>query len=294
MLKYALNTREGIQKMTGKQFYKIIIGTIGIVSFSAMGWFGMQFIKSARKSAAGIQNHTTSDVTNVSSGVVSLEPNQVDMLVDIRDSSAVDLGNRTGEDVVILAGEFSYINGVPIVRLQVRNQGKFTVSSLFVNLSLSVKINKNQIHAREISQVTIPVSFDMDLMAGSDAVVEVPIPADATAWRSAAVRQAKERFVNAKIVSVGDAENGGLDYPQTSSQQTLAQTQNDWGVASEEMSEEARMPHETEAQQDWLPDESSNDGDNENNVPTGESRVLSHEVSVTRKPEPQSERRVYK
>ena len=136
----------------------------------------------------------------------------------------------TGEDVVIQAGDFSYTAGEPNIRVSLTNKGKFTVSTVYINLALYIN-DGNQAVAESKS---IPITLETPLEVGGTVVLGVP--ADGVTWRSEAVQAAKTRKVLAQVVGVSDESQSDIAYSQTSAGKWLTQ------VASPEPSAVEKEP----------------------------------------------------
>ncbi len=193
-------------------YTKVVIG-VAVVLFGAMGYGGYRFIQAVSDSAAGIQN-TASPVALPEINLEASAP-----LLPLPASDAND-SISTGEDVVIQAGDFSYTAGEPNIRVSLTNKGKFTVSTVYINLALYIN-DGNQAVAESKS---IPITLETPLEVGGTVVLGVP--ADGVTWRSEAVQAAKTRKVLAQVVGVSDESQSGIAYSQTSAGKWLTQVAN--------------------------------------------------------------------
>jgi hypothetical protein len=160
--------------------------------------------------AAGIQN----TASPVALPEISLEASAP--LLPLPASDAND-SVSTGEDVVIQAGDFSYAAGEPNIRVSLANQGKFTVSTVYISLALYINDGKQAVAESK----SIPITLDTPLEAGGKVVLGVP--ADGVTWRSEAVQAAKTRKILAQIVGVSDEAQSDIAYSQSSAGKWLTQ-----------------------------------------------------------------------
>ena len=196
--------------MAEKSVYTKVVAAIAVVLFGAMGYGGYRFIQAVSEGAAGIQN----TASPVALPEISLEASAP--LLPLPASDAND-SVSTGEDVVIQAGDFSYAAGEPNIRVSLTNKGKFTVSTVYINLALYIN-DGNQAVAESKS---IPITLDTPLEAGGKVVLGVP--ADGVTWRSEAVQAAKTRKILAQIVGVSDEAQSDIAYSQSSAGKWLTQ-----------------------------------------------------------------------
>ena len=190
-------------------YTKVVIG-VAVVLFGAMGYGGYRFIQAVSDSAAGIQN----TASPVALPEISLEASAP--LLPLPASDAND-SISTGEDVVIQAGDFSYTAGEPNIRVSLTNKGKFTVSTVYINLALYINDGKQAVAESK----SIPITLDTPLEAGGKVVLGVP--ADGVTWRSEAVQAAKTRKILAQIVGVSDEAQSDIAYSQSSAGKWLTQ-----------------------------------------------------------------------
>ena len=212
--------------MAEKSVYTKVVAAIAVVLFGAMGYGGYRFIQAVSEGAAGIQN----TASPVALPEISLEASAP--LLPLPASDAND-SVSTGEDVVIQAGDFSYAAGEPNIRVSLANQGKFTVSTVYISLALYINDGKQAVAESK----SIPITLDTPLEAGGKVVLGVP--ADGVTWRSEAVQAAKTRKILAQIVGVSDEAQSDIAYSQSSAGKWLTQ------VPSPEDNAAAKAPANT-------------------------------------------------
>ena len=211
MLKSPFPTQpESESNMAEKSVYTKVVAAIAVVLFGAMGYGGYRFIRAVSEGAAGIQN----TASPVALPEISLEASAP--LLPLPASDAND-SVSTGEDVVIQAGDFSYAAGEPNIRVSLANQGKFTVSTVYISLALYINDGKQAVAESK----SIPITLDTPLEAGGKVVLGVP--ADGVTWRSEAVQAAKTRKILAQIVGVSDEAQSDIAYSQSSAGKWLTQ-----------------------------------------------------------------------
>lgn len=213
--------------MAEKSVYTKVVAAIAVVLFGAMGYGGYRFIRAVSESAAGIQN-TASPVALPEINLEASAP-----LLPVPASDAND-SISTGEDVVIQAGDFSYAAGEPNIRVSLANQGKFTVSTVYISLALYINDSKQAVAESK----NIPITLDTPLEAGGTVVLGVP--ADGVTWRSEAVQAAKTRKILAQVVGVSDEAQSDIAYSQSSAGKWLTQ------VPSPEDNAAAKAPANTQ------------------------------------------------
>jgi len=210
-------------------YTKVVIG-VAVVLFGAMGYGGYRFIQAVSDSAAGIQN----TASPVALPEISLEASAP--LLPLPASDAND-SISTGEDVVIQAGDFSYTAGEPNIRVSLTNKGKFTVSTVYINLALYINDGKQAVAESK----SIPITLDTPLEAGGKVVLGVP--ADGVTWRSEAVQAAKTRKILAQIVGVSDEAQSDIAYSQSSAGKWLTQVPSPDDAANKEPRSPAQTAH---------------------------------------------------
>ena len=212
--------------MAEKSVYTKVVAAIAVVLFGAMGYGGYRFIRAVSEGAAGIQN----TASPVALPEISLEASAP--LLPVPASDAND-SVSTGEDVVIQAGDFSYAAGEPNIRVSLANQGKFTVSTVYISLALYINDGKQAVAESK----SIPITLDTPLEVGGTVVLGVP--ADGVTWRSEAVQAAKTRKILAQVVGVSDEAQSDIAYSQSSAGKWLTQ------VPSPEDNAAAKAPANT-------------------------------------------------
>jgi hypothetical protein len=274
--------------MAEKSVYTKVVAAIAVVLFGAMGYGGYRFIQAVSEGAAGIQN----TASPVALPEISLEASAP--LLPLPASDAND-SVSTGEDVVIQAGDFSYAAGEPNIRVSLANQGKFTVSTIYISLSLYINDGKQAVAESK----SIPITLDTPLEAGGKVVLGVP--ADGVTWRSEAVQAAKTRKILAQIVGVSDEAQSDIAYSQSSAGKWLTQVAGPDDAANKEPAAPPKPPTQPEneagelriapAEQELTPQESESappaakpekprsikEELGMEEMPTGEAGVISYE-----------------
>lgn len=274
--------------MAEKSVYTKVVAAIAVVLFGAMGYGGYRFIQAVSEGAAGIQN----TASPVALPEISLEASAP--LLPLPASDAND-SVSTGEDVVIQAGDFSYAAGEPNIRVSLANQGKFTVSTIYISLSLYINDGKQAVAESK----SIPITLDTPLEAGGKVVLGVP--ADGVTWRSEAVQAAKTRKILAQIVGVSDEAQSDIAYSQSSAGKWLTQVAGPDDAANKEPAAPPKPPTQPEneagelriapAEQELTPQESESappaakpekprsikEELGMEEMPTGETGVISYE-----------------
>lgn len=196
--------------MAEKSVYTKVVAAIAVVLFGAMGYGGYRFIQAVSEGASGIQN----TASPVALPEINLEASAPLLPVPASDEAS---SVSTGEDVVIKAGDFSYTAGEPNIRVSLTNQGKFTVSTVYISLALYINDGKQAVAESK----SIPITLDTPLEAGGKVVLGVP--ADGVTWRSEAVQAAKTRKILAQVVGVSDEAQSDIAYSQSSAGKWLTQ-----------------------------------------------------------------------
>ncbi|ULJ61317.1 hypothetical protein [Wielerella bovis] len=267
-----------------------------------MSYIAYNFIQKAGESAANI--HSNIPLKEPLNDNAPLRPSDesTSHVASFPLAAIFDSSPTNGNDIAIQAGDFAYIHGEPHIQLAIQNQSSFTASSVYISLSLYLDDNSKP----TTQLIGVPVTLEGGLASGGETIIHVP--AEGVAWRSPEVAQAQKRRILAQIVAVGDTSNGSTDYPQISEGVMLTQTKNDWS-GSQTMNE----PIPTENDDDEMPNNAASSPseqistppipdvastpqsafishedlmyrrDEELNLPTGEPRILSHEVRVERK-----------
>lgn len=234
MLKSPFPTQpESESNMAEKSVYTKVVAAIAVVLFGAMGYGGYRFIRAVSEGAAGIQN----TASPVALPEISLEASAP--LLPLPASDAND-SVSTGEDVVIQAGDFSYAAGEPNIRVSLANQGKFTVSTVYISLALYINDGKQAVAESK----SIPITLDTPLEAGGKVVLGVP--ADGVTWRSEAVQAAKTRKILAQIVGVSDEAQSDIAYSQSSAGKWLTQVAGPDDAANKEPAAPPKPPTQPE------------------------------------------------
>lgn len=266
---------------------KQAIWAAGAVAFVALGVAGWWLIESASESAERIG-------TNVP------VPRDLPVSDNLQPASMPASGLFTemasspnlGQDVLVQAGDFMMNEGF-VARLKVRNQAQLTVSSLDVRLNLYADGGDKPV----ANGVIVPVKLSEPLLMDEERVISVPVQHET--WLAVLEQPARAWRILAQVVSVHDVAQGA--YPQNSESVWLSQVQ----AATEQVSVESAVQEslhddnqnapvlvkQNPVADDVEPAEDVVDSilREQNEMPTGEARVLSFEVRTGRQPAPDND-----
>lgn len=266
---------------------KQVIWTVGVIAFVALGVAGWWLIESASESAGRISSNVpTPRDLSVSN---NLQPASVPVSGPFIEMTS---SPNLGQDVLVQAGDFMVNEGL-VARLKVHNQAQLTISSLDVRLRLYANGGDKPV----ASSVIVPVKLAEPLVMGDERVISVPVKHET--WLTALGQPAKAWRILAQVVSVHDVAQGA--YPQNSESVWLSQVQ----AATEQVSVESAVQEslhddnqnvpvlvkQNPVADDVEPAEDVVDSilREQNEMPTGEARVLSFEVRTGRQPAPDND-----
>ena len=272
-----------MSSLSSKQRIRRAAWVIGIVSCAAMGYAGWKFILAAEQSAENIQ-----------SNVVSSEPvgfQETASAEALPSSSAVAaISVSTGQDIKIQEGELRYQDGVPVLRLRIQNLGQFKIARVYVRLQMLP-----QSESAVLAQSVLKMSLAEPLDVGKTTLLTFPINDEK--WLIATEQDASPKRALVQVLSVGNAEIEGADYPQQAAAIQIAEiptdrerhTDNDDEDDGDKdhIDERRQPPQESEPEEDVV-DEILR---KENESATGDPRVLSYEARQSRQPAPDKSER---
>lgn len=264
--------------MNNERIYRYTVAIVALLAFGGMAYKGYNFIQALQEGVSDIRSNVISASTPIGVPDFSVATSSFPV-------SEPNIGNAdaasTGEDILIQQGDFAYIGGKPFVHVQLVNEGKFIASSVVLSLVL-------QLDDQNSSDMATLVNAPLEngLAVGEKYTLNLPINDEK--WQSPKIAQAQSRKVLAQVVSVGDMNGMGVDYPQISAPVRLQQSQNDWvipvasepEISSSEISDKENTPQPvniTSDNEDERLIESLQD-----DVPTGEPRVLYFKQSESR------------
>lgn len=208
---------------------KIAVWLTAVILFSGVAYLGYRFIQDVGVRAEQINDNKVANPSVYVSNENLSQTSDVGVAWTENDLSAKASANSNGEDVLIQAGDFSYVKSRPVIHLKIRNQAAFTTNQVFIQLNLWL----NDAQKAVGEAVIIPVALKEPLLSGQEQVVELLVNHEK--WFDDVARQAQKRRVVAQVVGVSDANMQGMDYPQTSKAVLLAQKSNHWLSPEEEL-----------------------------------------------------------
>lgn len=271
-----------MSSLSSKQRIRRAAWVIGIVSCAAMGYAGWKFILAAEQSAENIQSNVVS-----SEPVVFQETASAEVLPASNAVAAISVS--TGQDIKIQEGELRYQDGVPVLRLRIQNLGQFKIARVYVRLQMLP-----QSESAVLAQSVLKMSLAEPLDVGKTTLLTFPINDEK--WLIATEQDASPKRALVQVLSVGNAEIEGADYPQQAAAIQIAEiptdrerhTDDDEDDGDKDRIDERRqLPQESEPEEDVV-DEILR---KENESATGDPRVLSYEARQSRQPAPDKSER---
>ena len=271
-----------MSSLSSKQRIQRAAWVIGIVLCAAMGYAGWKFILAAEQSAENIQSNVVS-----SEPVVFQETASAEALPASNAVAAISVS--TGQDIKIQEGELRYQDGVPVLRLRIQNLGQFKIARVYVRLQMLP-----QSESAVLAQSVLKMSLTEPLDVGKTTLLTFPINDEK--WLIATEQDASPKRALVQVLSVGNAEIEGADYPQQAAAIQIAEiptdrerhTDDDEDDGDKDRIDERRqLPQESEPEEDVV-DEILR---KENESATGDPRVLSYEARQSRQPAPDKSER---
>ncbi len=271
-----------MSSLSSKQRIRRAAWVIGIVLCAAMGYAGWKFILAAEQSAENIQSNVVS-----SEPVVFQETASAEVLPASNAVAAISVS--TGQDIKIQEGELRYQDGVPVLRLRIQNLGQFKIARVYVRLQMLP-----QSESAVLAQSVLKMSLAEPLDVGKTTLLTFPINDEK--WLIATERDASPKRALVQVLSVGNAEIEGADYPQQAAAIQIAEiptdrtppTDDDEDDGDKDRIEERRQPPQESEPEEDVVDEILR---KENELATGDPRVLSYEARQSRQPAPDKSER---
>ena len=249
-----------------------------------MGYAGWKFILAAEQSAENIQSNVVS-----SEPVVFQETASAEVLPASNAVAAISVS--TGQDIKIQEGELRYQDGVPVLRLRIQNLGQFKIARVYVRLQMLP-----QSESAVLAQSVLKMSLAEPLDVGKTTLLTFPINDEK--WLIATEQDASPKRALVQVLSVGNAEIEGADYPQQAAAIQIAEIPTDRTRDTAEDDEDDDDRSQTEERRRQPPQESEPEEDvvdeilrKENESATGDPRVMSYEARQSRQPAPDKSER---
>lgn len=273
-----------MSSLSSKQRIRRAAWVIGIVSCAAMGYAGWKFILAAEQSAENIQSNVVS-----SEPVVFQETASAEVLPASNAVAAISVS--TGQDIKIQEGELRYQDGVPVLRLRIQNLGQFKIARVYVRLQMLP-----QSESAVLAQSVLKMSLAEPLDVGKTTLLTFPINDEK--WLIATEQDASPKRALVQVLSVGNAEIEGADYPQQAAAIQIAEIPTDRTRDTAEDDEDDDDRSQAEERRRPPPQESEPEEDvvdeilrKENESATGDPRVMSYEARQSRQPAPDKSER---
>ena len=271
-----------MSSLSSKQRIRRAAWVIGIVSCAAMGYAGWKFILAAEQSAENIQSNVVS-----SEPVVFQETASAEVLPASNAVAAISVS--TGQDIKIQEGELRYQDGVPVLRLRIQNLGQFKIARVYVRLQMLP-----QSESAVLAQSVLKMSLAEPLDVGKTTLLTFPINDEK--WLIATEQDASPKRALVQVLSVGNAEIEGADYPQQAAAIQIAEiptdrtrdTDDDEDDGDKDRIEERRQPPQESEPEEDVVDEILR---KEHESATGDPRVMSYEARQSRQPAPDKSER---
>ena len=271
-----------MSSLSSKQRIQRAAWVIGIVLCAAMGYAGWKFILAAEQSAENIQSNVVS-----SEPVVFQETASAEVLPASNAVAAISVS--TGQDIKIQEGELRYQDGVPVLRLRIQNLGQFKIARVYVRLQMLP-----QSESAVLAQSVLKMSLAEPLDAGKTTLLTFPINDEK--WLIATEQDASPKRALVQVLSVGNAEIEGADYPQQAAAIQIAEiptdrehhTDDDEDDGDKDRIDERRQPQQESEPEEDVVDEILR---KENESATGDPRVMSYEARQSRQPAPDKSER---
>lgn len=271
-----------MSSLSSKQRIRRAAWVIGIVSCAAMGYAGWKFILAAEQSAENIQSNVVS-----SEPVVFQETASAEVLPASNAVAAISVS--TGQDIKIQEGELRYQDGVPVLRLRIQNLGQFKIARVYVRLQMLP-----QSESAVLAQSVLKMSLTEPLDVGKTTLLTFPINDEK--WLIATEQDASPKRALVQVLSVGNAEIEGADYPQQAAAIQIAEiptdrtrdTDDDEDDGDKDRIDERRQPPQESEPEEDVVDEILR---KENESATGDPRVMSYEARQSRQPAPDKSER---
>lgn len=261
---------------------------VGVVLCGVMGYVGWQFIQIAEQSAANIKDNV---VQPVPLPQTDWRMNQASApAFEYSRASEPEISPSNGKDALIQQGTLIQQDNGLNLQIKLHNQAKFDIGAVHIKVTIYADDKKTVLGTIK----SLPIKLESALPIEEETVVTVHL--GNPDWLQAALlAQNKKALV--QIIAVSDANLPDIGYPQNSKNVWLSELPNAASANSNPAPEIANNDNHTPTAADETetraePNEDAVDAilKNYHAAPTGESRVLSHEVKQTRQPAPDADK----
>ncbi|QIP50930.1 hypothetical protein HBA48_03445 [Kingella kingae] len=261
---------------------------VGVVLCGVMGYVGWQFIQIAEQSAANIKDNVAQPVPLPQT---DWRMNQASApAFEYSRASEPEISPSNGKDVLIQQGMLIQQDNGLNLQIKLHNQAKFDIGAVHIKVTIYADDKKTVLGTIK----SLPIKLESALPIAEETIATVHL--DNPDWLQAALlAQNKKALV--QIIAVSDVNLPDIGYPQNSKNVWLSELPNiasaDNNQAPEIANNDNRMPtaaDETETRA--KPNEDTVDAilKDYHAAPTGESRVLSHEVKQGVQPAPDADK----
>lgn len=261
---------------------------VGVVLCNVMGYVGWQFIQIAEQSAANIKDNVAQPVPLPQT---DWRMNQASApAFEYSRTSEPEISPSNGKDALIQQGTLIQQDNGLNLQIKLHNQAKFDIRAVHIKVTIYADDKKTVLGTIK----SLPIKLESALPIEEETVATVHL--GNPDWLQAALlAQNKKALV--QIIAVSDVNLPDIGYPQNSKNVWLSELPNiasaDNNPAPEIANNDNRMPTATdETETRAKPNEDAVDAilKDYHAAPTGESRVLSHEVKQTRQPAPDADK----
>lgn len=261
---------------------------VGVVLYGVMGYVGWQFIQIAEQSAANIKDNVAQPVPLPQT---DWRMNQASApAFEYSRASEPEINPSNGKDTLIQQGTLIQQDNGLNLQIKLHNQAKFDIGAVHIKVTIYADDKKTVLGTIK----SLPIKLESALPIAEETVATVHL--GNPDWLQAALlAQNKKALV--QIIAVSDVNLPDIGYPQNSKNVWLSELPNiasaDNNPAPEIANNDNRMPTATdETETRAKPNEDAVDAilKDYHAAPTGESRVLSHEVKQTRQPAPDADK----
>ncbi|EGK08012.1 hypothetical protein QGZ99_09635 [Kingella kingae] len=261
---------------------------VGVVLCGVMGYVGWQFIQIAEQSAANIKDNVAQPVPLPQT---DWRMNQASApAFEYSRASEPEINPSNGKDTLIQQGTLIQQDNGLNLQIKLHNQAKFDIGAVHIKVTIYADDKKTVLGTIK----SLPIKLESALPIAEETVATVHL--GNPDWLQAALlAQNKKALV--QIIAVSDMNLPDIGYPQNSKNVWLSELPNianaDNNQAPEIANNDNRMPTATdETETRAKPNEDAVDAILKDYyaAPTGESRVLSHEVKQGVQPAPDADK----
>ena len=261
---------------------------VGVVLCGVMGYVGWQFIQIAEQSAANIKDNVAQPVPLPQT---DWRMNQASApAFEYSRASEPEISPSNGKDALIQQGMLIQQDNGLNLQIKLHNQAKFDIGAVHIKVTIYADDKKTVLGTIK----SLPIKLESALPIEEETVTTVHL--GNPDWLQAdLLAQNKKALV--QIIAVSDANLPDIGYPQNSKNVWLSELPNAASANSNPAPEIANNDNHTPTAADETeirtePNEDAVDAilKNYHAAPTGESRVLSHEVKQTRQPAPDADK----